>query len=139
MNFRGISFYLSFFCYPISLLTLINILYSYYFDYFLSISNYFTTFIISSSLGLFLFFLGKKAEKKINFIEQLILVTVVYFIAGFIISIPFYLSNFQFTFQRLQVNFRPHWHRFSTNKTPNISININSLALICSGSAAYVF
>ena len=98
MNFRGISFYLSFFCYPISLLTLINILYSYYFDYFLSISNYFTTFIISSSLGLFLFFLGKKADKKINFIEQLFLVTFVYFIVGFLISIPFYLSDFQFTF-----------------------------------------
>ena len=42
--------------------------------------------------------LGKKSNKNINFIEQLILIILVYFVVGFLISIPFYLSNFQITF-----------------------------------------
>ena len=45
MNFKSISFYLSLFCFPISLLSFINILYSSYFDYFLSIESYFLTLI----------------------------------------------------------------------------------------------
>ena len=44
------------------------------------------------------FFFWKKIRKKINFIEQLILVVFVYFFIGALISIPFYLSNFQVTF-----------------------------------------
>ena len=35
---------------------------------------------------------------KINFIDQLILIFLVYFIVGLLISIPFYLSNFQVNF-----------------------------------------
>ena len=98
MNFRNISFYLSLFCFPISLLAFINILYSSYFDYFLSIESYFTTLIASLIFGFGFFYLGKNADKKINFIDQLILIFLVYFIVGLLISIPFYLSNFQVTF-----------------------------------------
>ena len=36
--------------------------------------------------------------KKINFVEQLILIISVYLLIGFLISIPFYYSNFQITF-----------------------------------------
>ena len=71
MNFKRISFYLSLFCFPVSLLAFINILYSSYFDYFLSINFYIITLIISFIIGLFLFFWQKFKEKKLNFIEQL--------------------------------------------------------------------
>ena len=98
MNLRSISFYLSLFCFPISILAFINILYSSYFDYFLSINSYFTTLIASLFFTFGFYFFGKKSEKKINFIEQLILVVFVYFFIGALISIPFYLSNFQVTF-----------------------------------------
>jgi len=98
MNHKVISFYLSLFCFPISLLSFINILYSSYFDYFLSIESYFFTLIISLILGLIFYFFGKKEIKKINFIGQLILIILVYLIVGFFISIPFYLSNLQITF-----------------------------------------
>ena len=98
MNLRSISFFLSLFCYPISLLSFINILYSSYFDYFLSIEAYFTTLILSLILGLTFYFFGKKATKNINFIEQLILIVLVYIIIGLLIAIPFYLSNFQVMF-----------------------------------------
>ncbi len=98
MNFKSIFFYIGLFCFPISLLSFINILYSSYFDFFLSIESYFTTLILSLFTGTFLFLIGKKSNKKLNFIEQLILIISVYILIGFLISIPYYLSNLKVTF-----------------------------------------
>jgi trk system potassium uptake protein len=98
MNFRSISYFLSLFCFPISFLAFINILYSSYFDYFLSIDSYFTTLLASLLIGWVLLYYGKNSEKKINFIEQLFLIISVYFLSALLISIPFYLSNVQATF-----------------------------------------
>ena len=98
MNFKGISFYLSLLCFPISILAFINILYASYFDYFLSIDTYFSTLIISLLIGLGFFYYGKNSKKDIDFIEQLILVIISYFITSLLIAIPFYLSNYQVTF-----------------------------------------
>ena len=98
MNFKSISFYLSLFCFPISILAFINILYASYFDYFLSIESYFITLTASLILGFSFYFFGKNGSKKINFIDQLILIIFVYLFTGFLMSLPFYLSNFQVTF-----------------------------------------
>jgi len=98
MNFKSIFFYIGLFCFPISLLSFINILYSSYFDFFLSIESYFTTLILSLFIGTSLFLIGKKSNKKLNFIEQLILIISVYILIGFLISIPYYLSNLKATF-----------------------------------------
>ena len=98
MNFKGISFYLSLFCFPISLLAFVNILYASYFDYFLSIDTYFFTLIVSLALGLGLFYYGKNSIKNINYIEQLILIIFSYILTSILIAIPFYLSNYQVTF-----------------------------------------
>ena len=98
MNFKGISYFLGLFCFPIVFLAFVNILYSSYFDYFLSIDTYFTTLLLSLSIGIGLLYLGKDSQKKINFIEQLFLMISVYILVAFLISIPFYLSNYQVTF-----------------------------------------
>ena len=98
MNVKRISYYLGLFCLPVSFLAFINILYSSYFDYFLSINSYLITLIISLFLGAILIFFGKKADHKINFIEQLLLIILVYIMISFLISLPFYLSNYQVTF-----------------------------------------
>jgi len=98
MNFRGISYYLGLFCFPISILAFINILYSSYFDYFLNINSYVTTLIISFIIGSSLLFVSKNSEKRINFIEQLLLIILVYLLISFFIALPFYLSNYQVTF-----------------------------------------
>jgi len=97
MNFKGISFYLSLFCFPISILAFINILYATYFDYFLSIETYFTTLVVSLILGVGLLYLGKNSIKKINYIDQLVLIISTYFLISILIAIPFYLSNYQVT------------------------------------------
>ncbi len=98
MNYKSISFYIGLFCFPISLLAFVNILYSAYFDFFLSIETYFITLILSLFIGISLLLTGKKSNKKLNFIEQLILIILVYLLIGILISIPFYLSNLQVTF-----------------------------------------
>ena len=98
MNFRGISYYLGLLCLPISILSFINILYSSYFDYFLSINSYITTLIASLTIGLILFFSGRKASRRIDFIDQLLLILATYLLVSILISLPFYLSNYQVTF-----------------------------------------
>ncbi len=98
MNLRGICFYLGLFLFPIVFLSFINILYASYFDYFLSIEAYLITLSISLISAIGLYFYGRKAIKKIDFIEQLILIILVYFFAGFLISIPYYFNNFQISF-----------------------------------------
>ena len=98
MNLKGISYYSGLSCFPISILAFINILYSSYFDYFLSINSYVATLIVSFAIGSSLLFFGKKSEKRINFIEQLLLIILVYLIISFFIALPFYLGNYQVTF-----------------------------------------
>ena len=66
MNFKSISYFLGLFCFPISFLAFINILYSSYFDYLLSIDTYFTTLLISLVAGIALLYFGKKSQRKIN-------------------------------------------------------------------------
>ena len=98
MNYKGIGYFLGLFCFPISVLSFINILYSSYFDYFLSIDSYFTTLLISLIVGIGLLYYGKDSQKKINYIEQIFLIIAVYFLIALLISIPYYLSNNQVTF-----------------------------------------
>ena len=98
MNYKSISYFLGLFCFPISFLAFINILYSSYFDYFLSIDTYFSTLIVSLVIGLAFLYYGRNSKKNINFIDQLILVIISYFLTSVLIAIPFYLSNYQVTF-----------------------------------------
>lgn len=95
MNFKAILYFLSFFCFPVSVLAFINILYSSYFDYFLSVDSYIVTLIISLIIGIGLNFFGKNSIKRLNFFEQIILIIFTYFLISLLISIPFYLSNYQ--------------------------------------------
>ncbi len=98
MNLKGIFYYLGLFCFPISFLSFLNILYSSYFDYFLNIDSYLITLIISLLVGLSFSFIGKKSEKKITFYEQIILILLIYLVVSILISIPYYLSNYQLIF-----------------------------------------
>ena len=98
MNLKSISFYLSLFIFPVSILSFVNILYSSYFDYFLSIESYLTTLVASLLSASGLYFFGKNVDRKISFIDQLILVMFIYLIVGILASLPFYMSNSQVTF-----------------------------------------
>jgi len=97
MNYKGISYYLGLFCFPVSFLAILNILYSSYFDYFLNIDSYTITFFLSLFLGLVFYFFGKTSVKKINFLEQITLIILIYFLISVLIATPYYLSNYQIT------------------------------------------
>ncbi len=94
MNLRGICYYLGLFSFPIGVLAFFNILYSSYFDYLLNLNSYIITLIASIFNGLFLLFIGKKGEKKLDFYEQLILIVLTYFLISVFISIPYFFSNY---------------------------------------------
>ena len=98
MNFKGISYYLSLFCFPISILAFVNILYSSYFNYFLNTDSYLYSLILSIVLGAIFYFIGKNSSKKIIFQEQLVLIILIYSLSSFLISIPIYFSIYQITF-----------------------------------------
>ena len=83
MNFKSLTYYLSFFCLPVSFFSFLNILYSSYFDYFLNLESYAITLFVSLILGGSCYFLGKNAEKKISFYEKIILIILVYFFTSF--------------------------------------------------------
>ncbi len=98
MNYKAIIFFLGLFIFPLSGLAFIHILYSTYFDYFLNIESYTTTFFLTLIIGSFFCFYGKTSIKKITFYEQLILIILVYIISSTFISLPYYFSNYQITF-----------------------------------------
>jgi trk system potassium uptake protein TrkH len=98
MNLKGISYYLQLSCYPVSILSFLNILYSSYFDHYLNIDSYLLTLVISLLSALIFYFISKGAEKNIKFYEQLFLIFLVYFFVSLLISIPYYFSYYQLTF-----------------------------------------
>jgi len=98
MNFRGISYYLSLSCYPVTLLSFFNILYSSYSDNYLNIDSYLLTLITSFLSGLGFYFFSKNSEKNIKFYEKLILIFTIYFFISLLISIPYYFGNYHLSF-----------------------------------------
>ncbi len=98
MNYKAIIFYLGLFILPLSGMSFLNILYSTYFDYFLSIDSYTITFFLTLGFGSFFYFYGKRSTKKISFYDQLLLIIFVYLFSSLFIALPYYLSNYQITF-----------------------------------------
>lgn len=76
----------------ISLLSFLNIIYSYYLNLFLNIDIYFSIFLITLLIGLILFFFKKVRFTKINIYEKVLIVISGYIIFPCIISLPFYFS-----------------------------------------------
>ena len=98
MNIRGISYYLGLSCWPVSILSFVNILYSSYFDHYLNLDSYLLTLFISFFLAILFHLISKNAEKNIKFHEQLFLIFIVYFFTSLLISIPYYFSYYQISF-----------------------------------------
>jgi trk system potassium uptake protein TrkH len=98
MNFKGVSYYLGLSCWPVSILSFVNILYSSYFDHYLNLDSYLLTLSLSSFFAIFFYFVSKNAEKNIKFHEQLFLIFIVYFFISLLISIPYYFSYYQISF-----------------------------------------
>jgi len=82
----------------LSILSFFNIIYSYYFNIFLSVDSYIYTFFICLILGSLLIFYNKIKLKKNTLFENISTVLIGYIIFPIIISLPYYLSIFNLTF-----------------------------------------
>ena len=89
--------YLSSFFLVTSVLSFVNILYSYYFNLYLNIDTYVYTLLISLLLsGLPL--IKKKDDKKVSIHEKILIIIIGYLIIPLVISIPYFLSIYNISF-----------------------------------------
>ena len=98
MNIKPSLYFLGLSCFPITLMSIINIFYCFYFKHLENINSYILVIILTLIIGFSLFFIGKKNKNKIDFYEELFLLILVYFLISFFISVPFYLSNYNISF-----------------------------------------
>ncbi len=89
--------YLSSFFLVISILSFVNILYSYYFNLYLNIDTYVYTLLISLALSA-LPLIKKKDDKKVSIYEKILIIIIGYLIIPLVISIPYFLSIYNISF-----------------------------------------
>ena len=89
--------YLSFFFGLISILSFFNIIYSYYFNFYLNLDTYYFSLFLSSILAI-LFYSLKISPKKTSIFQKILTVFLGYILLPLILSIPFYLSIYNLTF-----------------------------------------
>ena len=97
--FRSTFLYLGIFTIFVSIFSLLNILFCYYFDTSLNIQVYFGCLLVSLFLSAtFIFFNKKFLNVKVNFFEKLFLVIAGFFYFPLLISMPYYLSIYDISF-----------------------------------------
>ncbi len=98
MKIKSCLYYLGLSCFPISLMSLVNIFYSLYFDHSENLNSYIFVLFSSFFFGLILFYVGKKDRETTTIYDQLFLIFLIYFLISFFILIPFYLSDYEISF-----------------------------------------
>ena len=96
--FKSISLYLGIFSVLISFFSFLNILYSYYFEFYLNLNAYIYTLVVSLFFGIFFLLIKKKNIDKISLYEKLIVVFFGFLFFPLLISIPYYFSIYNLTF-----------------------------------------
>src|SRR5210317_333090 len=89
--------YLSFFFGLIAVLSLLNVIYSYYLNLYLNLNTYYLSFISSSIIGFF-FYRFEKIKLKITIFDKILTVFFGYLLLPIILSLPFYFSIYNLTF-----------------------------------------
>ncbi|MDB3932479.1 TrkH family potassium uptake protein [Candidatus Pelagibacter sp.] len=89
--------YLSFFFGFIAILSLLNVIYSYYLNLYLNLNTYYLSFISSSIIGL-IFYRFEKIKLKVTIFDKILTVFFGYLLLPVILSLPFYFSIYNLTF-----------------------------------------
>lgn len=91
--------YLSFFFLLISILSIFNVIYSYYFNLYLSLNNYYFSFIISFFLAIFFYKINfGEQNKRVAIFDKILTVFLGYILLPIILSLPLYFSIYNLTF-----------------------------------------
>ena len=89
--------YLSFFFLLVSIFSFFNIIYSYYFNFFLNLNTYYISLISSLFISI-LFYKIKTNPNKPSIFEKILTVILGYILLPLILSIPFYFSIYNLSF-----------------------------------------
>ena len=92
MNYKAILFFLGIYSLLVSLFSILNIFYSIYFDFIISLNSYLLTFVISLTIGIAFYYLGRNHSKDIDLTDQIIFILLSFILIPFLISIPFFNS-----------------------------------------------
>jgi len=92
MNYKSVLFFLGIYSLLVSFFSILNILYSIYFDFFLDLNSYSITFITSLAIGSLFWYIGRNFNKSISLTEQIIFIVLSFFLIPFLISIPYFFS-----------------------------------------------
>jgi trk system potassium uptake protein len=98
MNYKSILFFLGFNLILVSIFSILNILYAFYFDFFINITSYLITFFSSIIIGIIFFCVGFEHYRKINLPEQVATIFLSFIIIPLFISIPYFLSVYNISF-----------------------------------------
>ena len=92
MNYKSILFFLGIYSLLVSLFSVLNILYSIYFDFIIDLDSYLITFLISLITGFAFYYAGRSHSKDIALTDQIIFVVLSFILIPFLISIPYVFS-----------------------------------------------
>ena len=92
MNYKSILFFLGIYSLFVSIFSILNILYSIYFDFILGFNSYVITLIISLIIGSLFIYVGREHKKNISLSDQIAFIILSFIFIPFLISIPYFFS-----------------------------------------------
>jgi len=98
MNYKGILFFLGIYSLFVSFFSILNILYSIYFNFISDLNSYVISLIISLIVGFSFCFVGSGHNKNISLSDQIVLIILSFIFIPLLISIPYFLSIYNIDF-----------------------------------------
>jgi len=92
MNYKSILFFLGINSLFVSFLSILNVLYSIYFDFILGLNSYLVTLIISLTIGSLFLYIGRHSSKNITLVEQITFIVLSFLLLPLLLSIPYSFS-----------------------------------------------
>ena len=92
MNYKSILFFLGIYSLFVSFFSILNILYSIYFDSTLGLNSYLITLLISFVIGMLFYFVGRQHSKNLSLSEQILFIVLSFIFIPLLISIPYFFS-----------------------------------------------
>ena len=98
MNYRGILFFFGIYSLFVSFFSILNILYSIYFNFILDLNSYVISLIISLIVGVSFCFVARGHSKNVSLTDQILLIILSFVFIPLLISIPYFLSIYNISF-----------------------------------------
>ena len=92
MNYKSILFFLGIYSLFVSFFSILNILYSIYFDFILDLNSYLITLVISLVVGSLFCYVGRRHSKNISLNAQILFIILSFIFLPLLISIPYFFS-----------------------------------------------